>query len=143
MTDIRGPRGAAGIPACVRKRLEKRVCRSSVAEHDRMLGREAVEDRGVGARRLDLPVAQRDRVHRARAGSAETGRCELVWRRDVRPRKPEREQPCEGGLELLGWSRKGNVEPVEAGRGEGGVVHARRERLLDRPAQETDEPCGT
>ena len=57
------------------------------------------------------------------------------------PAKPQRRKPAHRVLEPLGRHVERDVRPVEPARGERRVLHARRERVRDRMAEQRDEPA--
>ena len=55
------------------------------------------------------------------------------------PTKPSAPRPARVG-QAVRRGRERHVRPVEPERGEGRVLHSRRERVLDGPAEDADEP---
>ena len=138
--DLRWPGAPARELPRMRKRLHERRRRASVADHDRALRQAA---RRGSPRRSSQPSIRPSRTTSVftdgSVGLAERGDRQLVRRRHARTGEPERRESAYRLLEPLGRRRKRDVRPVEPERSEGGVVHARRERLLDRPADDPDE----
>ena len=137
-------RGAAGVDEGGRHRL--RGSAGAEHEHARALGLDRVGDRlPVRARPQHAPVADDERVHRAGAlgdgvelvAVGEHGG--LVRDGDVGAREAERHEARDRLLEALGLDAERDVGPVEPGRLEGGVLHAGRERVPERMAEQADE----
>ena len=66
----------------------------------------------------------------------------LVRHRDVGAAKAERAQAGDGLADAVGRHRQRHIGEVEPQRGEGRVVHHRRERVRDGIADDADQPRG-
>ena len=133
---VRRPFAAAREhPHLARQAGQQRLGGPAGADQADALGLDPGHDLLVGVEAEHAPVAEDERVDRLALGLvAELGRRLLVRDRHVRagPAAPH------GRLELVRLDLERDVLPVEPGRGEGGVLHPRRERLGHGLAEQRD-----
>jgi len=118
----------------------RRATRSDQADAPRL---DAGHDRLVRVVAQNATVAKEQRVDRlALRLVAELDHRLLVRDRDVGPGVTGGHEPGDGFTQLLRPDLQWHVGPIQSASGEGGVLHARRERPGDRLTEQRDEPRG-
>jgi hypothetical protein len=119
------------------KPRRERLRSAAPADHAGARRFEAREDLLVGVEAQHAAVAKDERVHGVAFGLV-TGRDHLLLERDrhVRAREPERAESNDRSQDVVHLERV--IAPVEAARGKGRVLHARRQRLRNRSAEQGD-----